>query len=310
MFQKLLFAFDVPRVPAVLFAVLGVFTKHIAYWMPKLYIPSELCLVKTPNAAEKPVLRLQAVGRVVFFLTLFSSTLLAQTSPEAKKPHKDGKSMAVLAHFALGGHMPAGDLAKRFGVNGSLGGGTELITSKNWIFGLEGAFIFGSRVKDDPLSILRTPSGDIIGNDRAIANTRLQERGLYLGATIGKLLTFNEERAGLRLTFGGGWAQHSIRVIDDSRSVVQIRDDYKKGYDRLCGGPALQQFIGWQKVGYGRDMSWLFGFEFNQAFTQTRRDWDFAEMRKLEGRRVDLRFGIRLAWTLPFYTGTAEEIYY
>ena len=57
-------------------------------------------------------------------------------------------------------------------------------------------------------------------------------------------------------------------------------------------------------------MSWLFGFEFNQAFTQTRRDWDFAEMRKLEGRRVDLRFGVRLAWTLPFYTGTAEEIYY
>ncbi len=92
--------------------------------------------------------------------------------------------------------------------------------------------------------------------------------------------------------------------------MVQIRDDYKKGYDRLCGGPALQQFIGWQKVGYGRDMSWLFGFEFNQAFTQTRRDWDFAEMRKLEGRRVDLRFGVRLAWTLPFYTGTAEEIYY
>ena len=33
-------------------------------------------------------------------------------------------------------------------------------------------------------------------------------------------------------------------------------------------------------------------------------------MKKLEGNRLDLRFGIRLAWTLPFYTGNAEDIYY
>jgi len=273
-----------------------------------------LCLVKTPSTAKdwhwKPVLRLQAVGRVVFILIFFASTLFAQTSPEAKKTVRSTKSKGVLAHFALGGHIPAADLAKRFGVNGSLGAGAEFITSKNWVFGLEGAFIFGSKVKEDPLSILRTPSGDIIGNDRAIAVTRLQERGMYLGATVGRLLSFSDKRAGLRVTFGGGWSQHSIRVIDDSRTVAQIRGNYKKGYDRLCGGPALQQFVGWQRVGYGREMSWLFGFEFNQAFTNTRRDWDFSEMRKLEGNRVDLRFGVRLAWTLPFYTGTAEEIYY
>ena len=234
----------------------------------------------------------------------------AQTSTNLKKPGKDGKSKAVLAHFALGGHLPAGDLADRFGVNASLGAGAEFITSKNWVFGLEGAFLFGSKVKEDPLAILRTPSGDIIGNDRTLAITRFQERGLYVGATVGKLVTFDEERAGLRLTFGGGWAQHSIKVVDDSRNLVQVRGDYKKGYDRLTGGPALQQFIGWQHLGYGRDVSWLIGFEFNQAFTQTRRDWDFSEMRKLEGNRLDLRFGIRAAWTLPFYTGNAEEIYY
>ncbi len=249
-------------------------------------------------------------GLLLLLAILCASTLFAQTSPEAKKPVRDGKSKGVLAHFTLGGHLPAGDLAKRFGVNGSLGAGTEFISAKNWFFGLEGAFLFGSKTKEDPLSILRTPSGDIIGNDRSIATTRLQQRGMYLGATLGKLLTFKDKRAGLRLTFGGGWAQHRIRVLDDSRTVVQIRGDYKKGYDRLTGGPALQQFVGWQHVGYGRDMSWLLGFEFNQAFTNTRRDWDFTEMRKLEGNRLDLRFGVRIAWTLPFYTGNAAEIYY
>jgi len=256
------------------------------------------------------ILRLQAIGRVALFIIFTASTLCAQSSAAVKKPDRSSKSKGVLGHFALGGHLPAGDLADRFGLNGSLGGGAEFITSKNWVFGFEGGFLFGSKVKEDPLSILRTPSGDIIGNDRNIATTRVQERGMYVGATMGKLVTFSDKRAGLRLTFGGGWMQHSIRVLDDTRTVVQIRGDYKKGYDRLCGGPALQQFIGWQKVGYGRDMSWLIGFEFNQAFTQTRRDWDFSEMRKLEGKRLDLRFGVRVAWTLPFYTGNAEEIYY
>jgi hypothetical protein len=236
--------------------------------------------------------------------------LFAQIPATPPKPDREGKSKAVLAHFTLGGHIPAGDMAKRFGVNGSIGAGTEFITSQNWIFGLEGAFIFGSKVKEDPLDILRTPTGDIIGNDRVYATVLLQERGLYLGATVGKIVRFGDKREGLRLTFGGGWAQHKIRVFDDSRSVVQLRGDYKKGYDRLTGGPALQQFIGWQHVGYGRDVSWLFGFEFNQAFTNTLRDWDFSLMRKLDANRVDLRFGVRLAWTLPFYTGTAEEIYY
>lgn len=245
-----------------------------------------------------------------FFLTTFCfSTLFAQTVPETKAV-KASKSKAVLAHFALGGHFPAGDLSKRFGLNGALGAGTEFITSSNWFFGGEGAFFFGSKAKEDPLYILRTPEGDIIGNDRTLATVRLQQRGMYLGATVGKLLTFNEKRRGLRLTFGGGWAQHRIRILDDSRTVTQLTGDYKKGYDRLSGGPALQQFLGWQHVGQGRDMSWMIGFECSQAFTQSRRDWDFSERKKLEGKRLDLRFGIRLAWTLPFYTGNAEEIYY
>lgn len=212
---------------------------------------------------------------VLLLLCCSATALLAQTLPDTKKPEKDGKSNGVLAHFTLGGHLPGGDLVQRFGVNGSIGAGTEFITKRNWIFGLEGAFLFGSKVKEDPLAILRTPSGEIIGNDRSIATTRLQERGMYLGATIGKLITFNTARAGLRVTVGGGWAQHKIRVLDDSRTVVQITGDYKKGYDRLTGGPALQQFVGWQHLGYGRDVSWLVGFEFNQAFTNTRRDWDF-----------------------------------
>ncbi|HLP95555.1 MAG TPA: hypothetical protein VK168_16040 [Saprospiraceae bacterium] len=248
---------------------------------------------------------------IVFWMAMLAGLWVsAQTTQQENAPKKEGKSKGILAHFALGGHLPAGELSKRFGVNGAIGAGTEFITSRNWVFGLEGAFLFGSSVKEDPLAILRTPSGDIIGNDRAIATIRLQQRGLYIGAAVGKLITFDDSREGLRLTLGGGWTQHRIRILDDARTAAQLSGDYKKGYDRLCGGPALQQFVGWQHVGYGKDVSWLIGFEFNQGITQTLRDWDFTEMRKLDGTRVDLRFGIRMAFTLPFYTGYAEEIYY
>lgn len=232
-------------------------------------------------------------------------------SPEEPPKERSSKSSAVLAHFTLGGHLPAGDLSKRFGVNGAIGAATEYITPQDWFFGIEGALIFGSKVKEDPLAIIRNPSGNIIGNNRSIVSVRLQERGMYIGGSIGQLIRLDKtRRAGIRWSFGGGWSQHSIRVLDDARAVVQLRGDYKKGYDRLTGGPAIQQFIGWQHVGYGRDMSWLVGFEFNQAFTNTRRDWDFTSMAKLDQQRVDLRFGVRIAWTLPFYTGTAEDIYY
>jgi hypothetical protein len=248
---------------------------------------------------------------LVFWIAMLGGfCVMAQTDSAEKAPKKEGKSKGILAHFALGGHLPAGDLSERFGINGAIGAGTEFITSKDWVFGLEGAFLFGSKIKEDPLAIIRTPSGDIIGNDRAIATVRLQQRGLYLGAAIGKLITFNESRKGLRLTFGAGWTQHRIQILDDARTAAQLTGDYRKGYDRFTGGPALQQFVGWQHVGYGKDVSWLIGLEFNQGFTSTLRDWDFTEMRKLDGTRMDLRFGIRAAFTLPFYTGYAQEIYY
>ena len=53
-----------------------------------------------------------------------------------------------------------------------------------------------------------------------------------------------------------------------------------------------------------------FGFEFNQGFTNTLRDWDYSEIRKLDDPRTDLQFGIRVAWTLPLYLTKAEEIFY
>lgn len=220
------------------------------------------------------------------------------------------KGRAILFHLTLGGHLPGGDLSKRFGTDQNLGSGLEWITAGNWIFGLEGNFFFSPTVKEDPIANLRTPDGDVIGNNQAIASVVLRERGIYAGALAGRLFTFGKKRSGLRVTLGAGQMQHWIRVQDDTRSVTQITGDYAKGYDRLTGGLALNEFVGWQHLGPNRNVNWFVGLEFNQGFTKSLRDWDFSSKQKLEGNRLDLRFGLRAGWTFAFYHKVAEKIYY
>ncbi len=123
-------------------------------------------------------------------------------------------------------------------------------------------------------------------------------------------MTFQEDRKGLRVAIGAGWLEHSIQIQDDDRTLTQVTGDYAKGYDRLVGGLALNEFVGWQILGKLKRSNFMIGFEFNQGFTQTRRDWDFSAMRKLEEKRLDLRFGIKAAWTIPFYLGNSAELFY
>lgn len=225
-------------------------------------------------------------------------------------PEGSSKGKAILTHLMFGYHLPGGDLSDRFGQAFSAGLGGEFLTKNNFILGLEGHFYYGNIVNEDPLAILRTPEGGIIGNDRLIASVVLRQRGLYTGALVGKIFTFSKKRSGIRLTLGAGWSRHKIRIQDDNSSVAQLSGDYIKGYDRLTAGLGIQQFIGWQHLAENRRANWLLGFEFGQAFTNTRRDWDFNERRKLDQKRIDLRFGIRAVWTIPFYVGNAKEIFY
>jgi hypothetical protein len=133
---------------------------------------------------------------------------------------------------------------------------------------------------------------------------------MYLGGMLGKLFTIKNERKGIRVSLGAGWLQHRIKIQDDENSLTQVTGEYRKGYDRLTGGLALNQFVGWQILGKMNRTNFMLGLEMNQGFTHTLRDWDFTERRKLDGKRVDLRFGIKMAWTLPFYMGRSEEIFY
>lgn len=247
---------------------------------------------------------------ILLFVLGWTLNASAQKFPEHVREEPRNTGPALLVNLTAGVHLPAGDLSDRFGQDASPGGGVEWITAGNFILGLEGHYFFGTKVKDDPLALIRTPEGDIIGNNQLLADVALRERGFYLGGQVGKLFTLGKKRSGIRITLGAGMLRHKIRLQDNTNSASQLINDYAKGYDRLTGGLALNQFIGWQHLGANRRANWFVGLEFNQGFTQSLRSWDFTEMRKLDGKRTDLRFGIRLGWTLPFYQQKANEIYY
>lgn len=248
---------------------------------------------------------------LLFFVFLIHFPLNTQAQYEGRN---DG--MALLVHFNYAYEFPGGDLAQLFGRNARVGGGLEMITAKNdLIFGFDGGLMFGNTIKDDVLATLRTPEGEIIGNNKVYADIIMKQRGWQASAHIGKIFSLSkveDQRAGIRATIGMGLLQHKVRIQDDFQSEVpQIEGEYRKGYDRLTNGLMIQEFIGYQFLGANRLINFYAGIELTQAFTQNRRDWDFGLRRKLDEPRTDLLYGFRIGWTLPFYIKEdPENIYY
>ncbi len=246
----------------------------------------------------------------ILFLLCFLCPLIIHSQENSSE-----LSPAILANFEFGYYVPGGDLSDRFGNCLGAGGGVEYITKKrSFIFGLQSTFYFGDEVKEDVLSEIRNDDGFLIGNNKIHANIDLRYRGLYIGGSIGKIFSLSEynKRSGIRANFGVGYFQHKIRVQDDGNSYVPIvGGEYKQGWDRLSSGIALRQFVGYQLLSLNKLINFYVGFEFMQAFTQNRRKHDYKLMTKLNDNRIDLSYGIKIGWTLPFPLGIdADTIYY
>lgn len=253
--------------------------------------------------------------KTVLYISLCLSLLITCISNSYGQDERRNIGDLIALNFQFGVGLPAGDLGDRFGTTFVLGTGMDYITEKNnLIIGWKGDFHFGNVVDENILGGL-APEGFIFGNSFSEATElRRAQRGIYIGAHIGKIFSFSEKniRSGLRLTLGAGLLQHKIRLQQDpSNFVPQIADEYGEGYDRLTNGLALRQFLGYQILGNNKLVNFTIGLEFIQGFTQNRRSFNFDEMRADTDKRLDLLFGLKIGWTLPFYVGKSTgEIYY
>ena len=252
------------------------------------------------------------INRILFFVFLLS--FLLSGTAKAQVSVKDSALNLSSIYATYGYGMPGGDLAERFGFSNQIGAGFMYELKNGWSFSFEGNYIFRDGVKNqaDLLSGILTSDGFLIDESGVFANVMLTERGFTLWTKVGKLLPVigPNPNSGLLLQFGAGMMQHKIRIDVPNNTAPQLKGDYSKGYDHLCNGPALSQFIGYQHLGNSRKLNFFAGLEFVQAFTFSRRAYYFNDMVRPEEKRIDLLSSIKVGWHLPLYKKTKQSFYY
>jgi len=245
---------------------------------------------------------------IVVVLVLFSRPGIAQGNIN------DSILFTPIFQFTFGVQAPGGDMADRYGINFTVGGAFLVKTKTNIVLGIEGSLIFGSDIKDreQVLEQISTEDGYIVDIYGSPANITIYERGFYFGLKGGKLFPVigPNPNSGLLVTLGLGYMQHKTRIENSENTVPQVQGDYEKGYDRLCGGPAISQFIGYMHLSNSKIANFMIGLEFQQAWTHSLRSYDFNLMGKDDTSRLDLFYGIKAAWMIPIYQKSPDRYYY
>lgn len=254
----------------------------------------------------KPIITL------LFCLAFCLPNLLAQ--PAVVKPDSiEQATAATLFTTDYAFVFPAADMSKRFGSFSMIGGSILRKTNRNLLWGLQGHFLFGNKLKEDSLAInLVNSDGYITGADGLPANVNFSMRGFLLTFKVGKIFALNPQKnpnSGLFILGGVGLLQHKIHIEDRSKAVPQLSGKYKQGYDRLSKGPALSQSIGFINLDRQRLLNFFIALEMTQAFTKNSRALNFDTQTLEDKTRIDLLFGLRLGWILPIYSHSDSRYY-
>lgn len=209
--------------------------------------------------------------------------------------------------------IPQGELSERFGWNHNIGlsGGIKL--KSNYLFALEGTFIFGNNVNDrGMLRQISTFNGAIVDQEGKMASVLLFERGYTITAYVGKVIPVvgPNPNSGILLKLGGGYMRHKVRIESQNNTLPGLEGEYAKGYDRLTAGPMASAFVGYQHFGNSRIVNFLVGFQMDIGFTRNLRPFNFDTGRSEDGVRFDGLNGLRVGWTLPIYKAPDDRIYF
>ena len=247
-------------------------------------------------------------------LFLFFFALLTIQFANAQSLVKD--SAISIPFFGIGGeyHIPGNDMANRFGSTYGVQAMFGIKTPRNFLYSVQGGFFFGNTIKEQGLlsGLASNTYGTIIGNDGRTPDIRLFERGYHVDAGFGKIFSFKKPNinSGILTNVSVGFIQHKIRIEPTGNTVFGLSKTYRKGYDRLTNGILLHEFVGFISFGNKRLVNFYAGFDFMQGFTQGRRDYQYDLMRADNKSRIDLLYGIRAGWILPFYTKPDKFYYY
>ena len=242
-------------------------------------------------------------------LVMVLPSFLAQAQYNIREERISFPMIGATAAF----QMPGGDMADRFGNNFNIGAVFQWKLKNNWLWGIEGDFLFSDNVKEKIiLDRFMTEDGNIIDGQGQYGTVVLAERGLKLEAKAGKIFPFigPNPNSGFMTTLGIGYMQHKIYIDTPGSPIPYLEGDYRKGYDRLSTGLSLTEFIGYMNFSNSKLINFYIGIEITQAFTHNIREINFDTGLRDDASRFDQLYGIRLGWVFPIYKRMAEKIYY
>jgi hypothetical protein len=245
--------------------------------------------------------------RALFIICLFYGMCC---KIQAQVSIKDSSVFVSLIRVGYGHYLPGGDMSTRFHNNSSVSLNVDFKLKNQWVFGLQGSYLFGNTVKERLFDSI-AKENIIINNDGDFADVRLYERGFTISATAGRLLKLSKTRpnCGILVNAGIGFIQHKIRIEVIGNNVPQLSKEYKKGYDRLSNGLLLSQNIGYLYLSNNRLVNFYVGLECMEGFTQSRRSFDYDRMQSDTKKRLDVLYGAKIAWILPLYKRASNEFY-
>jgi hypothetical protein len=206
-----------------------------------------------------------------------------------------------------------GGLSKLFGPNSEIGGGFLFKTKSNFLIGAEGNFIFGGDVKISDVLLMNivTSEGYVIDPNGFFADVYYYERGYNFYAKLGQVfhVLAPNPNCGITVMGGVGFIADKIRIHSSGNDVPAIIDDYAKGYDRYNTGLALTGSLGYTFLSNTRLLNFYLGFEFTQAWTKSRRDYDF-DLAMPDNTSYSSQFyGIKVLWIIPLYKRVPNAYY-
>jgi len=248
------------------------------------------------------------------FFTLTAVSLFLACNLSAQVDIRDSSALVPMFSAFYSLQVPGGDLSKQFGVNSVIGGDFKLKTPSKWVIGAEFNYIFGDAVKnkDSIFSLLSTSNGELIDGNGTFAYWQVYERGFYADLSFGRVFPVfgSNPNSGILLMLGGGYLQHKYHIEIRDETLPQLRDDYKRGYDRMRGGPMAKEFIGYLYTGPGKIVNFFAGFEFVQAWTKDMREYNFNEMKYTHGNYLDMLYSFKFGWFIPLHKRTPKDFYY
>lgn len=208
-------------------------------------------------------------------------------------------------------HIPAGDMAKSYGNFNSVGVGGLFKTKKNWMYALEVNYLFGHELKDlNILNSMVNGGGYIATASGAPANYAVNMRGYEGFIKAGHLFAFNKYNmnCGLMVLGGIGILQHRINFqIPSTDPVPSLDENYRKGYDRLTYGLALNEFVGYYFHSRNRFINFYLGVDLVQGFNENKRAYNYDKMAYDKGAKYDYITSFRFGWLIPVYLNTKDE---